>query len=1011
MTKLNLSEYAVHHRPFMFLIMFFLLGMGFFAFMKLNRLEDPVFTLPAMTITVTWPGASAQEIQDSALDKIEQAVAELEQFDYTWSYSRQGYGVITVWLKEGYSNRVINDAWYQARKKVNDIRGSLPADLQSISFNDEFSDIYPVIYTLTSQSKDLAQLYQVAKDIKRDIQTIPQVNKIRLYGHPDEKVFVDIPSKKLAALGLNYGQIESSLQTYNQLKPMGQIQTGQDQLFLRLKDKATSVNDIQNITINKGSNFLRLGDFAKIYAGYEEPPSFLIRYKGQPAVALAITNRADSSVLDLGNNLSQRMVYWQKKLADSVQIHKTVNQPEIVSESMWEFERSFIEALAIVMMITFLWLGWRTGVVIAASVPLVLASMAIVMYYANWSLNRVTLGSLIIALGLLVDDAIISTESMMTKIAQGLDKTKAAVFAYSSTAFPMLTGTLVTAAGFIPVGFAHSATGEYAGGIFYVVGCSLVISWFVSVLFTPIIGMSLLDKKYLKHDPQQWPWFRRLINHSLESRYQVIVITSALFIASVLGIFLVKQQFFPPTPRLEVLIDIKLHEGASVEATEKEVHHIERYLDEQPGIRYYSAYIGAGALRFFISLPPVLPNPGYAQFVIMAKDLKSRDELYQNLQALFASSPTYTGIRARVTRLDFGPPVEYPIQFRVIGKDPETLKQLAYQVLNVVEKSPFVRDVQLNWNEQVRVEKLIINQDKAKEAALDNEQIARSLNTIFYGDSATTLRRGEELVDVVVRGGAQERKMSDSVHDTVLFNTQGKALPLSQIAKLDSTMEEPVLWRRNRELTINVVSDLMPGAEGPDAAAKIWPSLQPIIQALPDGYRVEMGGAKEENDRSQQALYAVVPAMIVVTVLILMLQLQSLSDLCMVLLSAPLGIIGIVPALLLLDKPFGFVALIGALSLSGMIMRNTVILVDLIRQNMRDNKSAWDSVVDAAVRRVRPIFLTAFAAAFAMVPLSRSLFWGPMAISIMGGLLASTALTLLFIPALYAAWHKIKREG
>ena len=722
-------------------------------------------------------------------------------------------------------------------------------------------------------------------------------------------------------------------------------------------------------------------------------------------------------MLDFGRALEQRLAQVRQELPAGVEIQQYADQPRVVAESVWEFERSFLEALAIVLAVSFLFLGWRTGIVVAASVPLVLGLVAAVMYAAGWSLDRISLGALIIALGLLVDDAIIAVEMMVVKLEQGWDRLRAATYAYTSTAFPMLTGTLVTAAGFMPVGFAKSIAGQYAGGIFWVVGVALILSWVVAVVFTPYLGVLLLPKNLAAgthHDVYDRPVYHRLrsiVDWAVQHRTWVLALTVLVFAIAGAGMLKVQQQFFPTASRPELLVELRLREGASFAATERQVKLLEARLAKDPDIEFFTAYTGAGTPRFYLSIQPELPNPGFAQFVVKTAGIEQRERVRARLMELFDKDEALPDVKARVLRLEFGPPVGFPVQFRVIGPDKAQVREIAYRVRDTVRQSALVRDTQLDWNEQVRSVQVHVDQDKARLLGLSTADIQGLVQTTLDGVPVTQIRRGEELVDVVVRATPEERKSIGQIGDLQVFTRSGVTVPLSQVARIEPGFEEPVLWRRNRDMALTVRSDVVDGVQGPYATAQIRPSLQPIVDSLPPGYRIEEGGAIEESDKANDALFAVFPAMFAVMLTLLMIQLQSFSRLFMVFMTGPLALIGVVPALLLFQAPFGFVALLGVIALGGMIMRNSIILVDQIDQDIARGVAPWAAIVDATVRRSRPVVLTAAAAVLAMIPLTRSVFWGPMAISIMGGLVVATALTLVFVPALYAAWFRVRRES
>jgi multidrug efflux pump subunit AcrB len=874
-----------------------------------------------------------------------------------------------------------------------------------------------VLYAFSAPDLTWPELQALVDDAKRELQPVKGVTRIEVFGRQPEKVYVELSSARLAALGVSPQAIIEALNRQNTVAPAGSIEGQADRVFLRLSEGGRGLRDardVANVPIEVGGRLLRLADVADVKSGLEEPPQFTVRHNGRPVLMLGLAFEKTANVLKVGAALDERMSALQAALPLGVTVEKVADQPKIVDDSVWEFERSFLEALVIVLVVCFLFLGWRTGIVVAASVPLVLALVATVMAVMGWSLDRVSLGALIIALGLLVDDAIIAVEMMVVKIEQGWDRVRAATFAYTSTAFPMLTGTLVTVAGFMPVGFAKSISGEYAGGIFWVVGVALVASWFVAVVFTPYLGVKLLPQVMKGHggDPYARPVYTRLralLTWCVAHRWWVLGTTALIFGLSAAGMSLVQQQFFPTASRTELIVDLRLREGASFTATEQQVQRLEQVLKADPQVERFTAYTGAGAPRFFLSISADLPNPGLAQVVVNTRSIEDREAVRTRLLALFAQGEQFPDLHGRVTRFEFGPPVGFPVQFRVVGKDSATLRAIAYRVRDTVRQSPLVRDTQLDWDEQVRSVQLNVDQDKARLLGITSTDVANMTQMALSGLPVTQIRRGEELIDVTLRGTATERLNLERLGDVTLFTRSGAVVPLSQIAKLTPTFEEPVLWRRNRELTLTVRADVMDGVQGPAATSKIWPTLQAIVADLPPGYRIEIGGASEETRKSDTALFAVFPLMFVVMLFFLMLQLQSFSRMWMVFLTAPLALVGVVPALLIFKAPFGFVALLGVIALSGMIMRNAVILVDQIDTDIASGTPPTEALVEATVRRARPVVLTAAAAVLAMVPLASSVFWGPMAIAIMGGLIVGTVLTLVFVPALYAAWFRVGR--
>lgn len=1017
MKRFNLSEWAVTHRPMVLFLIIVTLVVGVFSFSRLGRLEDPTFDVPQMTAIVVWPGATAPEVQDQVLNRIERKLQELEQFDYVRSFARQGYGGITLWMKGGSSKAELDNAWYQVRKKIGDVRQEFPEGVRGPFFNDEYSDRYSVLYALSAPELSMAELLTVTEGVKRRLQSVPGAGKVDVLGKQAERVYVEISTRRLAALGLAPSAVFEALARQNLVTPAGSADTPHDRVQVRVDGRFNGVQDVSNVTLEVGGQLLRLADVATVRSGHEDPPGFTIRHNGVPVLAIGVTLQRNGNVTAFGQALEERLAQIRQELPAGVQIQQYADQPRVVAESIWEFERAFLEALAIVLAVSFLSLGWRTGIVVAASVPLVLGLVAAVMYAAGWNLDRISLGALIIALGLLVDDAIIAVEMMVVKLEQGWDRMQAATYAYSSTAFPMLTGTLITAAGFMPVGFAKSIAGQYAGGIFWVVGVALILSWLVAVVFTPYLGVMLLPKTLGQgqhHDVYDRPLYhrlRRVVDWAVQRRFVVLSLTVLLLGVAGAGMLKVQQQFFPTAARPELLVELRLREGASFAATQHQVKRLEAVLAKDPDIEFFTAYTGAGTPIFYLSILPELPNPGFAQFVIKTANIEQRERVRARLMALFAQDEALPDVKARVTRLEFGPPVGFPVQFRVIGPDPAVVRDIAYRVRDVVRQSPLVRDTQLDWNEQVRSVKVQVDQDKARQLGLSSADIQGLVQTTLDGAPVTQIRRGEELIDVVVRATPQERKSIGQLGDLQVFTRSGVTVPLSQIARIEPTFEEPVLWRRNRDMALTVRSDLADGVQGPYATEQIRPSLQPIVASLPAGYRIEEGGAIEESDKANVALFAVFPAMFAVTLTLLMIQLQSFSRMFMVFMTGPLSIIGVVPALLIFQAPFGFVALLGVIALGGMIMRNAIILVDQIDQDIGRGVAPWTAIVDATVRRSRPVVLTAAAAVLAMIPLTRSVFWGPMAISIMGGLVVATALTLVFVPALYATWFRVRRDG
>ena len=813
--------------------------------------------------------------------------------------------------------------------------------------------------------------------------------------------------------------IAESLRNQNSVLASGSIDTSSDRVLVRVSGQFASLDDIRDVPIAAGGRLIKLGDFTTITRGYEDPPTYTVRHNGQQVLMLGITMTNDGNIVDFGKAIESAVAKIQAELPYGVELERVADQPTVVGESVWEFERSLLEALGIVLAVCLFSLGWRTGIVVGLSVPIVLGVVALVMLAMGWNLERVSLGSLIIALGLLVDDGIIAVEMMIVKMEEGWDRLKAAAYSYSATAMPRLTGALITVAAFMPIGFAKSTTGEYAGGIFWIVGTAVVFSWVVSGLITPYLAVKMLPKDFGKghhhgsgaaFDPYDKPFYRklrRLIDLAIERRWWVIGATVAAFAVAVYGARFVPQQFFPSSSRPELVVELTLKEGASFAATTEQVKRMESVLAKDEDVRFFTAYTGAGQPRFYLSLNPELPNPGYAVFIVMTKDMEAREQVRSRLMASVDEEFPHAWVR--ITRLELGPPVGFPVQFRVVGPDTQKVREIAREVQAVVASSPKARDVQLDWNDPVRTMRVDLDQDKARALGLAPADVGFVTQTVMNGATMSQLREREDLVDIVARAVPSERLDLDTLKDVNLYTREGTVVPLSQVARVRYELEEPVLWRRNRDMAITVRADVKDGEQGVSVTQEIRPMLKDIEAKLPSGYRIDVGGAVEESDKANRSLAAVAPIMIVTILLILMLQLQSFSRMAMVFLTAPLGIIGVVAALLIFQAPLGFVAILGIIALCGMIMRNAVILVDQVQTEMDSGRDAWNAVLEAAVRRTRPVVLTAAATVLAMIPLTHSVFWGPMAFAIMGGLTVATLLTIFFVPALYAAWFRVKR--
>jgi multidrug efflux pump subunit AcrB len=1013
---LNLSEWAVTHRPLTLFLILLVTVSGAWSYTHLGRAEDPDFTVKSMIISAAWPGATADEMQRLVADPIEKKLQEVPYFDKVKTYSRPGSVVMQLYLLDSTPASEVRECWYQARKRVGDIRGNLPSGVLGPFLNDEFGDVDSMLYVLTGPDFTMRELKDEAEIIRQALLKVPSVTKVRFYGEQTECIFVELNNAKLATLGIASQTVFNSIAKQNEVTPAGDLETATDSVYIRVDGALKGIDALAEVPVENGGKVFRLGDIATFHRGPQDPPTFVVRHEGLSGIALGVVMAKGGNILELGRNLDAAMDRIKENLPLGFEISRVADQPQVVDESVFEFVRSFVEALIIVLAVSFLSLGWRTGIVVALAVPLVLAMVMTIMSALGISLERISLGALIIALGLLVDDAIISVEMMVVKMEQGFDRVKAATFAWTATAFPMLTGTLVTAAGFLPVGFAKSSSGEYAGGIFWVVAIALVTSWLVAVIFTPYLGLKLLpDFHGIGHeDPHaiyQTPIYRRLrslVAWCVTYRKTVVCLTVALFIASIVGSSFVSRQFFPSSTRPELLVEVRLPAGSTFKTTAKAVEEMEAFCKADKEVKTYTSYIGSGAPRWFLPMAPELPNTNYGVIVLNTADADARDRVKTRIEA-FADQGGLPQGRVRVTTLTLGPPVGYPVQFRVIGPDPKRVREIAYQIRDIVRGNPKTYDVNLDWNEQARAIRLVVDQSRARVLGLTPQSIAEALQGLLSGVTITQIRDGIELVNVMARAVPEERLRPEALADLTISARDGKIIPLSQVARLEYVYEEPILWRQSRDLTITVRAEVIKGVQAPDVTMALLPQIHTIEKTLPPDYRIETGGAYEESSKANRSIVALLPVAGGVMLLLLMFQVQSFPSLFLVLATAPLGLIGAVGALLLFRQPFGFVAMLGVLSLAGMIMRNTVILVDQISQDRHEGIPVWEAVIGATIRRTRPVVLTALAAILAMIPLTRNVFWGPMAVAIMGGLFIATILTLLFTPALYAMIFHIQR--
>ena len=988
---------------------------GAFAYSRLGRAEDPAFTIKTAVVSVEWPGATAAEMQGQVADRIEKKLQELPWVDKIDSYYKPAFASISLNFRDSTPPRDVPMLFLELRKKMSDLLPDLPAGVLGPFVNDEFGDVDSVLYTIVGDGASYAQLKDVAEAFRKRLQRVADVTKVDLYGDQPERIFVEFSHAKLATLGVPLQAVFDSIGKQNALSPAGEFQTDAQRLPVRVTGAQQGAEAVAETPIFAGGQTFRLGDVAKVAHGYEDPPSFLIRAQGKPALEVGVVMQKGGNILALGKALDATLADFETELPRGVTISRVADQPEVVDRAVGEFTRSFVEALAIVLAVSFLSLGWRAGFVVATSVPLVLAIVFIAMAFLGLDLQRVTLGALIIALGLLVDDAIIATEMIVVKLEQGWDRERAASFAWTSTAFPMLTGTLVTAAGFMPIGLANSAVGEYTGGIFWVVGIALAASWFVAVLFTPYLGFKLLPNYasggHARNETAIYatPFyraFRRALEFCVRRPIVIIVIAAGLLGLGLTQFSRVQQQFFPLSERPELFFELRLAEGSSIQATEAAVKEAENLIAGDPDAQSYTSYIGKSSPRFWLGLQPVQPNEIFAQIVIVARDVEARERIKARIEAAVAKG-ALSAARVRLDRFNFGPPVGFPVQFRVVGPEPDVVREAAQRVRDVMRADPRLIDPHLNWGEKMPSLRLEVDQSRARALGLTPQDIAETLQTLVGGATVTTLRVGEERVDVVARAIPSERAALDRIEDLTIATRDGAAVPVGQVARVIRTIEDPIIWRKDREVVVTALADVVDGVQPPDVSRSLWPKLASIRDSLPPGARIEMGGAIEESQKGTGSIFILFPVMILAMLTLLMIQMQSFSRLAMVFFTAPLGIVGASLALSLAGEPFGFVALLGLIALAGMDMRNTVILIDQIEADVRDRGlTRREAIVFSTMRRARPVALTALAAILAMIPLSHSAFWGPMAFTIMGGLSVATFLTLFLLPSIYALWHR-----
>ena len=1038
-SRFNLSEWALHHRSLVLFAILMCSVFGVLAYTRLGQSEDPPFTFKVMVIRSNWPGAPTREVEQQLTDRIERKLQEVPDVDWVRSYSKPGESLVFFAIRDSAPAANVPATWYQVRKKIGDIRNTLPAGVQGPFFNDEFGDTYTNLYAVVGDGYDYRELRLAADKVRAEFLRVPGTAKVDFIGEQDEKIFVEMSNAKLATLGVEPAQFIATLAAQNAVAAAGVFETATDRIVLRPTGAFGTLDEIRDLAIRANGRVFRLGDVANVTRGYVDPPQQKMRVGGREALGVGVTMAAGGDVIHLGRDLDAQVERLRQALPAGLEIVEVASMPRAVQRSVTQFVRSLAEAVVIVLAVSLVSLGLRTGLVVAVSIPLVLAATFLGMASLDIGLHKISLGALILSLGLLVDDAIIAVEMMAIKLEQGLDRFRAASYAYTSTAFPMLTGTLVTVAGFLPIATAKSATGEYTRSIFQVSAIALVASWIVAVVVIPYLGYRMLPEGAALHGPSWWarlrarltgrplaapgtlapgdpvavyrtPFYRRLravIDVCVDHRWIVIAGTLGVF-AVALGLFrFVPQQFFPSSSRPELLVDLRLPEGSSFAATLAQAKKLESVLGRERGIDGYVAYVGAGSPRFYLPLDQQLQQANFAQFVLVTSGTAERERLRERLIGLFESD--FPELRGRVSRLENGPPVGFPVQFRVSGEDIARVRRIAAEVAAVMRADPGTLDVQYDWDEPSKAIRLVVDQEKARLLGFSSQDIAAFLNNSVTGFTVTQFREGDRLIDVVLRGAPEERARVSFLKDLAIPTRAGKPVPITQIADIRHELEEGVVWRRNRLPTITVRSDVRGDAQGPDVAARVDPKLGAIRANLPLGYRIELGGAIEDSARGQKSIAAGVPLMLVTILTLLMLQLKSFVRTLMVVLTAPLGLVGVVAALLAFGKPFGFVAMLGTIALAGIIMRNSVILVDQIEKDIASGSVPWEAIVDATVRRFRPIVLTAAAAVLALIPLTRSDFFGPMAVAMMGGLVVATVLTLVFLPALYAAWFRVRR--
>jgi multidrug efflux pump len=1012
MKNFNLTQWALTHKELVYYFLIITFIGGIFSYQSLGRMEDPDFTIRRMIVSVAWPGATARQVEEQVTDKIEKKLQNTPGLDYLKSYSSPGQSMIYVVLKDTVTESQVRPAWLEVRNMVNDIKQTLPQGVAGPYFNDRFDDVFGCIYAMTGDGYTYEEMREKAEKIRRMLLDVPNVKKVDLIGVQPEKIYIEMESIKLAQLGIKPAVIVSAVQTQNAMIPSGMIETSTDNVYLRVSGVFENLDNIRNLPIQTEGGAIRLDDIAKVERSYAEPSEPKMFYNGQPAIGLAVSMEKGGNILALGENLDKMVATIKKDLPLGLEINTVANQPKVVKESINEFMKLLTEAVAIVLLVSFLSLGVRSGIVVALCIPLVMTGTFVCMKLLGIDLHKISLGALIIALGLLVDDAIIAIEMMTVKLEQGWSRFDAACFAYTATAFPMLTGTLITCAGFIPVGFAKGTASEFVGSIFSVVTIALLISWLVSVLVTPLLGEKLVKprggakQEHDVYDTKFYRLFKKGLTWCLCHRKLVLGITAACFIGSIFLMKFVKQEFFPASPRSELIVDLRLPEGASLQATEGEARKLAQQLEADANIINCTFYVGQGSPRFILTADPALPDTKFAEFIITAKDPQARNELTKKINEIFAKD--FPNVRYNTKVIHSGPPDPYPVAFRISGYDHDQVRDITEQVRDIMAANPNLRDINLDWNEKNKVMRIDIDQDKARALGVDSQLLGLNLQTLLSGAPIAEFWEKDKTVSMVFRMDSDSRKNLSHTKDLNMHIGNGKFVPLDQIANIGYAAEEGLIWRRDLKPTITIQANVAQGIMGNDATKQVYASLKAMRDDLPPGYSIDIGGPLEQSLKTSGYILEPIPAMLVAIVTLLMFQLQNISKMIITLLTAPLGIIGVSLGLLITGRPMGFVVQLGIIALAGIIMRNSVILIDQIEKHIAAGEPPWEAIIDSTIMRFRPIMLTAAAAILGMIPLISSVFWGPMAVAIAGGLFGATVLTLFVLPSMYATWYNVQ---